>query len=121
VISGVVSGRQALIRLSLRDPGGQEVPIDFVLDTGFAGYLVLPQSMVAALSLPYSYPAAGYLADGTGIQIPAYDAAVLWDGEERVVEVLATGRDPLLGMALLDGCDLHVEVTDGGLVAIDTL
>jgi hypothetical protein len=42
-------------------------------------------------------------------------------GYDAMYALGGIGRDPLLGMALLDGCDLHIEVTDGGLVAIDTL
>lgn len=120
MITGVVAERRALVRLTVRGPE-DEVEIEFVIDTGFAGYLALPPAAAVALKLPEFYPTWAHLADGSRTQVYVYDAAVLWDGEERVVEVLGAGPDPLVGMSLLDGCDLHVEVTDGGLVAIDTL
>lgn len=46
---------------------------------------------------------------------------VLWDGIERDVLVIATGRRPLLGTALLDEQELVIQFTEGGLVTIDEL
>jgi hypothetical protein len=46
---------------------------------------------------------------------------IIWNGEEREIRVLATGRRPLLGTALLDGHELVVQFTEGGLVTIDEL
>lgn len=46
---------------------------------------------------------------------------VLWHGARKVVSVLATGRLPLLGMLLLDGSDLNIQVASGGLVLPDLL
>jgi len=43
MISGVVTGdRQAVIRLTVRGPTGQEQEIEAVIDTGFDGCLSLP-------------------------------------------------------------------------------
>jgi predicted aspartyl protease len=50
-----------------------------------------------------------------------HEAIVLWDGIEREVLVIATGRRPLLGTALLDEQELVVQFIDGGLVTIDEL
>jgi predicted aspartyl protease len=40
---------------------------------------------------------------------------------EREVLVIATGRRPLLGTALLDEQELVIQFTEGGLVTIDEL
>ena len=40
---------------------------------------------------------------------------------DRSVRVLATGRRPLLGTALLDNQQLHVKFRKDGLVRIDAL
>ena len=53
--------------------------------------------------------------------LPVHEAIVLWDGEEREVLVIATGRRPLLGTALLDEQELVIQFTEGGLVTIDEL
>ena len=49
-----------------------------------------------------------------------YGVTVLWDGQQRYIETGAVGMDPLVGMALMDGYDLHVEVEDGGRVIIES-
>jgi hypothetical protein len=40
---------------------------------------------------------------------------------ELEVQVLATGRRPLLGAALLDGHEVLIQYSEGGLVAVDPL
>jgi hypothetical protein len=50
-----------------------------------------------------------------------HEALILWNDAERRVHVLATGNRPLIGTALLDGCELVVQFTEGGLVTVDEL
>jgi clan AA aspartic protease len=121
MISGLVAGRHALVRLTVRGPHRQEVEIEFFLDTGFAGFLTLPPATVAALALPFAYRIPAYLADGSHVILHAYDAVVLWDGAERSVEVLAAGGEALLGTSLMDGYEINIQFTDGGLVIIERL
>ncbi|MCY3886100.1 MAG: hypothetical protein OXG19_00085 [Chloroflexi bacterium] len=45
--------------------------------------------------------------------------AVFWDGRTRYVEADAADTTPLVGMRLLDGHSLYVEVEDGGRVIIE--
>ncbi|WP_242054723.1 hypothetical protein [Nostoc sp. FACHB-190] len=61
------------------------------------------------------------MADNTEVLLPIYEATVLWNGEEREVLVIAIGRRPLLGTALLDDQELVIQFTEGGLVTIDEL
>ena len=52
MIHGVVTtDREPVVQLHVRGPGGQELAVDFVVDTGFTGALVLPASVVAAFSI----------------------------------------------------------------------
>jgi hypothetical protein len=52
MITGVVTAdHQAIIRLSVRGPTGQEQEIDAIIDTGFDGWLSLPCSLIVLLSL----------------------------------------------------------------------
>jgi predicted aspartyl protease len=53
--------------------------------------------------------------------LPVHKAIILWNGEERETRVLATGRRPLVGTALLDEYELVIQFTEGGLVTIDKL
>jgi clan AA aspartic protease len=118
---GIVSGRYALLPVPIRVPHRGEVAIEFVIDTGFSGYLTLPPDAVAVLGLPFEQSIPARLADGASVMMPTYTAVVVWDGVERVVEVLATGRQPLLGTALLDANDVHMEFKDGGQVEVTPL
>jgi predicted aspartyl protease len=52
MITGVVTtSRQAVIRLTVRGPEGQEQEIETVIDTGFDGSLTLPPTLIVALGL----------------------------------------------------------------------
>jgi len=46
---------------------------------------------------------------------------VLWDGQPQYVEADAVDTIPLVGMSLLDGYNLHIQVTAGGQVVIQAL
>lgn len=95
--------------------------IEFILDTGFVGYLALPLATVHALHLPFAHRSPIALADGTWVVVEVYRAIIEWENEEIDVEVLATGAEPLLGTSLLDGYDVGIQFTDGGLVTIESL
>jgi hypothetical protein len=47
--------------------------------------------------------------------------AVLWDGQLLTVEADSSDSDPLVGMGLLQGYQLSIEVVDGGSVEIHRL
>jgi clan AA aspartic protease len=101
--------------------GRPDLSIEFVVDTGFAGYLTLPTPAVSALNLPLLRAIPANMADDRNVMVFVHAATIVWNGGERDVEVLAVGRRPLLGTSLLDGHDLGIQFTDGGLVSIDPL
>lgn len=121
MITGIVERYHALVRLTVRGREGREGEAEFVLDTGFTGFLTLPPSVCGALELRYLRPMPATLAGGNPVIVEVYEAVVLWDGEERDVEVLAMENTPLLGMLMLDGSDVRLQVTDGGLITIEAL
>jgi clan AA aspartic protease len=118
MMTGNVSGRHALVPVTLRIFGQPDLSIEFVLDTGFAGFLSLPPAAVARLALPFRYRVPAGLADGSQIMVSVHVATILWHGAEHRTEVIATGRQPLLGTSLLDGNDLSIRFDDGGPVTI---
>ena len=87
-------------------------------DVAFAGYsrVVLADGSDVALD---SYAVAGYsrvvLADGSDVALDT----VLWDGRPRRVVAYVSEAAPLVGMALLAGYQLCVDVEDGGRVVIE--
>jgi clan AA aspartic protease len=114
----VTPDKEAIVRLIVRGPGGQEERVSAVLDTGYTEYLTLPPVTIAALGLLYQYSVPMYLADGSPIRVRVYDAIIVWNGVERSIPVQETDGDVLLGMSLLYGSRLLVDVVDGGQVAI---
>jgi predicted aspartyl protease len=61
------------------------------------------------------------LADGSERLFDVYEAKVLWDRELVDVLVNETDSEPLVGMALLDGYELKVQVRDRGRITIKRL
>ena len=119
MIEGSVNARlEVVVRLSLRGPQGPERQVDAVIDTGYNGYLTLPPSLVAALELPYLSRSSARLADDTEVGFSVHGVTALWDSRPRHIEADAVGSTPLVGMALLEGHDLSVQVRDGGRVVI---
>jgi clan AA aspartic protease len=98
-----------------------DLTIDFVVDTGFNGYLTLPPPAIAVMNLPLESSVVARLADGSEAEIPIHLARIRWNECEEVVTVLATGSKPLLGTALLQGFRLTVEFSDDGLVRLEKL
>lgn len=121
MIAGKVQSLHALLPVTFRLAGRPEVTIEFVVDTGFVGYLTLPPAAVAALGLRFLFDTAANLADDSEVQLPVHEATILWESAEQTVRVLATGRRPLLGMALLSGRELVVQCREGGLVTVEDL
>lgn len=121
MISGIVKDGHATVNVEFRLPNIPDFTIEFVIDTGFTDYLCLPPEAVALLGLPFIYELPANLANNSWVDIPVHQATIIWNGEERIVNVLATGKRPLLGTALLDEHELVIQFTEGGLVTIDEL
>lgn len=122
MIRGTVNTRrEAVLCLRVSGPTGTEQEVNAVIDTGFTGSLVLPPATVAALGLARRSGGSAALADGTVRHFDTYGAEVEWDGITRGVVVSAVGTEALVGMGLLDGQELRVEVEPGGAVEIRPL
>ena len=119
--SGIVTFRHAIVSVQFRCDNQPDVPIECVIDTGFTDFLCVPKQFVTALGLQFEYNMRANLADNSNVLLPVYRATILWNGKERTVRVLATGERPLIGTALLDGCELVIQFTEGGLVTVEEL
>ena len=120
MITGRVVGRHPLVPLAVQG-NTKRGEADFVLDTGFAGFLTLPSAAIARLGLPYVGVQPSTLADNSTTLLSIYRLTVHWDGEDREVDVLELEGAPLLGMSLLDGYDVRIQAIEGGLVTIERL
>jgi predicted aspartyl protease len=122
MITGHVVARQyATIPLVLQGTQGQEAPLEAIIDTGFTGFLTLPLPQIAKLGFPYQGLIDARLGDGRAAEFDMFAGTVLWDGQLREGIVLAVDGTPLIGMALLTGSRVCLEVTDGGPVSIEPL
>jgi hypothetical protein len=61
------------------------------------------------------------LGDGSEVSLEAFEAVVLWDRDERQVVTLETGSQALVGMAMLAGSHVELNVVEGGRVAIQAV
>ena len=122
MITGIVTAyREAIIHLTVRGPQRQEQEIEAIIDTGFDGFLTLPPTLIAALGLAWRRRGRAMLADGSESLFDIHEAIVSWDGAPRRVAVDAVDIDPLIGMSLLSGYELTIQVAEGGKVIISLL
>jgi clan AA aspartic protease len=122
VITGSVSAdREAVVRLQVQADNGASHDIDAVVDTGYTGFLTLPGALIAALGLQLRGRAQVVLGDGSIVFADVFVGSVIWDSQPRPIEVDLADTDPLVGMSLLYGSELRVEVIDGGSVTIEAL
>jgi predicted aspartyl protease len=79
MIAGIVRGRDALVRLTIRGLRGVQQEIEAVVDSGYTGWLTLPPSAITALTLRWQTFGRGILADGSVNTFDVYQAKVLWE------------------------------------------
>ena len=116
----IVDNQEATIELEIVDANDTE-KVEAIIDTGFTGELILPGDLIDRLGLPQIGELPITLGDGNEIEVGLYLGMVLWHGENRIVQVLRTGGKPLIGMSLLYGNRLTVDVITDGEVTIETL
>lgn len=121
MITGTVRDDEGRIRLRIVGTGRYEREIEAVIDTGYTGSLTLPPEAIAALDLRWRSLDRGILADGSECLFDVYEAVVEWDGAERVILVDEADADPLIGMRLLRGYELLMQVRDSGDISISPL
>ena len=121
ILGQVNDRRQAIVTLTVEGPNGSQAAVPFELDTGFTSALMLPESLVSVLNLTQIEEQEMRLADGTLVRVSVYFAHVFWDGTIRRTRVIASGRQPLLGMSLALGHHISIDMVDGGQVALTLL
>ena len=121
MIQGHVNDRrEATVRLRVRAGDGVDWEVSAVIDTAFSGYLTLPPELIAELDLPFVNRRLFTLADDQTHEFDAFGTIVLWDGEERNILSLSSRGPAIIGMALLYGCRVQMDLTPGGGVTIET-
>jgi clan AA aspartic protease len=122
MIHGVVSrNREATISLVVVNENRHTKLITAVIDTGYTGFLSLPSEIITELNLSWTGIDRGTLGDGSEVTFEVYTAKVIWDGEYRDIPINEAETDPLVGISLLYGYDLHIQTVEGGSVTIKQL
>lgn len=117
----MVNEREARILIHVIGTGGHEQLVDAVVDTGYTASLTLPPSLIQSLMLQWQKVDRGTLADGSECLFDVYEADVVWDGEVQRLLVSEADTDPLVGMSLLSGYELRMEVCSQGKLEITPL
>jgi clan AA aspartic protease len=121
IVGSVGPGGDAVVRVRVRGPRSTTVESQTVVDTGFNDWLTLSQADIEALALLFREEGRYTLADGSGTVSRLFAAEVEWFGRWRRILVVEMDGGPLLGMGMLRGFFLGVEVIDGGRVEIRPL
>ena len=117
MMTATISDKRARLERPVRGAGRQSM-VEFTVDTGFITFLTMPPSYCDALKLEFVRDEKAYMANGSVVWTKVYNVFFDWDGEEREVEVIAVESEPLIGMTMLDGYDVFLNVKENGMVRI---
>ena len=119
---GVVNNNcEAIIKIAVGRIDSTKITVDAVIDTGFTSFLSLPLAIITDLGLSWHYRDIGTLGDGSEVVFEIYKASVIWDGQNKIIDVVASESDPLVGMGLLYGFIIQIQAIEGGTVRIESL
>lgn len=119
MITGKVNADyEPIIRIAICDKVGKVHERDAVIDTGFDGWLCLPPDFIAELKLNWKRRGRALLADGSESIFDIYEGTVVWDGQFLTIPVDEADSDPLVGMSLMEGYELKIQVINEGIVQL---
>jgi len=119
MITGLVNAEfDPIIPLSIRSADGQVFMQDAIVDTGFNGWLSLPPDAIAQLNLKWKRRGRAMLGDGSECVFDIYEAVVVWDNTLLKIPVDEADAEPLVGMSLMEGYQLTIQVFEGGQVEL---
>ncbi len=121
MITGTIDFDEGHIQLRVKGPRGSEEEVRAIIDTGYSGTLTLPPALINALGLRWRTRDDAILADGSVCTFDVYAATVVWDGKIRQILVDEADADSLVGMRLLKGYELKMQVRTRGKVTIKRL
>ena len=117
----ITANREAIIELEVIGSNQKREKVEAAIDTGFNGYLTLPNDLINYLKLQLAGSRHVTLGNGNVVVLDMYLAKVLWHGQEREVLALQADGGSLVGMSLLYGNRLVLEVINNGDVTIESL
>ena len=108
------------VPLTLFSEAGHSREVQAVLDSGFNSELTVPNRFIQEFGLKPLGKVRMFLGDGSEHLCPTYEATIEWDGIPRVVVAEICDLDPMIGMGLLRGFRVNMEVEPGGEIGIES-
>ena len=121
MIVGSVRSGVASVPLTIRGPDGHSIYIDAAIDTGFNGQLSLTEECARDLGLVARMATTCEMADGTKVRVELFDTEVEWSDGWRPVVAACLAGGPLVGMGMLEGSRLSMDVVQDGRVDIRSI
>ena len=118
VVRNPDGGLEAWVALSVMDTHGEPHQFEVIVDTGFTGWLTLPELDIRRLGLAHAGHRYSITASGNAERFEFYRASVMWHGRSYNVEIFQSIDQPLLGMDMLEGCHVALDAREGGEVVI---
>lgn len=107
------------IPLTLLSDSGYRREIQAVLDTGFNSELTVPSRLIGEFGMKPLGNVRMFLGDGSEHLCPTYEATIEWDGLPMVVVAEACDLAPMVGMSLLRGYRVIMDVEPDGELTIE--
>jgi clan AA aspartic protease len=122
MITGIVNEEfEPIISISLYDSEGNIYTQDAIVDTGFNGWLSLPPDLISQLNLKWKRRGRAILGDGSECVFNVYEAVLVWDGNLLTIPIDEADSEPLVGMSLMEGYQLMVQVFEDGSVELSKI
>ena len=119
MITGIVNADfEPISPFSVYGSDGKVYTQDAIVDTGFNGWLSLPPSSIAQLNLRWKRRGRAILGDGSECIFNVYEALLVWDGDLLTIPIDEANSEPLVGMSLMEGYQLMVQVVEDGRVEL---
>ncbi len=119
MITGFVNVEfEPIISLSIRRADGKVFTQAAIVDTGFNGWLSLAPDLIAELNLKWKRRGRAVLGDGSECVFNVYEAIVVWGDTLLTIPVDEADSEPLVGMSLMEGYELTMQVFEGGRVEL---
>ena len=113
---------EARISVAVAGPSLEFWEVEAVIDTGFSGWLTLPEVTIREMNLPAYRIQQMRIDNNRTILMTTFRAVAEWQGRQIDILVYQTENPrPLLGTAMLEHCRLTVDMQEGGPVVVTPL